>query len=163
LHYVFEWLTILGRSRLRRITGIDSLIKVNAQATLYRPGAFSQTSRRRGYPEQHRRVAYVLYLTRDWRAVRAVSSVPRRAGRGRRGLMPRFNSLIVPRAAPHVVSYVAPFATQPRYAITGWLCDGPETMEGVCGRLGSSASAKPRPTSGNRSGAHVGMRSNEQA
>ena len=42
---------------------------------------------------------------------------------------PRYNSLtlfMVP--TMHVVSYVAPFAKQPRYAITGWLCDGPETM-----------------------------------
>jgi len=41
LHYVFEW---LNDSRtlevLRRITGIDTLVKVNAQATLYRPGHF---------------------------------------------------------------------------------------------------------------------------
>jgi hypothetical protein len=53
---------------LRRITGIDALIKVNAQATLYRPGHFLKHHDDSGYPEQHRRVAYVLYLTRDWRA-----------------------------------------------------------------------------------------------
>jgi len=131
LHSAFEW---LNDSRtlevLRRITGIDALIKVNAQATLYRPGHFLKHHDDSGHPEQHRRVAYVLYLTRGWRADWGGQLQFLDAhGEVEEVWMPRFNSLglfLVP--APHVVSYVAPFATQPRYAITGWLCDGPETM-----------------------------------
>jgi SM-20-related protein len=131
LHYVFEW---LNDSRtlevLRRITGIDALIKVNAQATLYRPGHFLNRHDDSGYPEQHRRVAYVLYMTRGWRADWG-GQLQFLDGHGEveEAWMPRFNSLglfLVPK--PHVVTYVAPFATQPRYAITGWLCDGPEKV-----------------------------------
>ena len=127
LHEVFEW---LNDSRtldvLRSITGIDTLLKVNAQATLYRPGHFLTHHDDSGYAEQHRRVAYVLYLTRGWRAEWGGQLQFLDAhGDVEEVWMPRFNSLglfLVP--TPHVVSYVAPFATQPRFAITGWLCDG---------------------------------------
>jgi len=126
LHYVFEW---LNDSRtlavMRRITGIDALLKANAQATLYRPGHFLNQHDDSGYPEQHRRVAYVLNMTRGWRAewggqLQFLSA----DGEVEEVWMPRFNSLALFRVpTPHIVSYVAPFATQPRYAITGWLCD----------------------------------------
>jgi SM-20-related protein len=131
LHYVFEW---LNDSRtlevLRRITGIDTLVKVNAQATLYRPGHFLTGHDDSGYPEQHRRVAYVLYMTRGWRAEWGGQlQFLDEHGEVEETWMPRFNSLGLFRVpTPHVVTYVAPFATQPRYAITGWLCDGPDEM-----------------------------------
>jgi SM-20-related protein len=128
LHDAFEWLNDARTlAVMRKVTGIDTLIKVNAQATLYRPGHFLSWHDDSGHPEQHRRVAYVLYMTRGWRAewggqlqfIDAQGDVDE-------VWMPRFNSLglfLVP--TPHVVSYVAPFATQPRHAITGWLCDAP--------------------------------------
>jgi SM-20-related protein len=92
------------------------------------PGHFLTQHDDSGYSEQHRRVAYVLYLTRGWRADWG-GQLQFLDARGdvEEVWMPRFNSLglfLVP--TPHVVTYVAPFATQPRYAITGWLCDGPE-------------------------------------
>jgi SM-20-related protein len=130
VHDVFEWLNAARTLEvLRKITGIDALIKVNAQATLYRPGHFLTQHDDSGHAEQHRRVAYVLYLTRGWRADWGgqLQFLDAR-GEVEEVWMPRFNSLglfLVP--TPHVVTYVAPFATQPRYAITGWLCDGPET------------------------------------
>jgi SM-20-related protein len=129
LHYVFEWLNDARTLEvMRRITGIDTLRKANAQATLYRPGHFLTRHDDSGYPEQHRRVAYVLNMTRGWRAdwggqlqfLNAADEVEET-------WMPGYNSLAlftVP--TPHVVSYVAPFAKEPRYAITGWLCDAPE-------------------------------------
>jgi SM-20-related protein len=129
LHAVFEWLNDARTLEvLRKITGIDALVKVNAQATLYRPGHFLTQHDDSGHAEQHRRVAYVLYLTRGWRADWG-GQLQFLDARGdvEEVWMPRFNSLglfLVP--TPHVVTYVAPFATQPRYAITGWLCDGPE-------------------------------------
>ncbi|HUQ53704.1 MAG TPA: 2OG-Fe(II) oxygenase family protein [Gammaproteobacteria bacterium] len=130
LHAVFEWLNDPRTlAVLRKITGIESLLKVNAQATLYRPGHFLSRHDDSGYPEQHRRVAYVLYMTRGWSAdwggqLQFLDA----QGEVEEVWMPRFNSLglfLVP--MPHVVGYVAPFATQPRFAITGWLCDGPAT------------------------------------
>jgi SM-20-related protein len=128
LHAVFEWLNDARTiAVMRAITGIESLLKVNAQATLYRPGHFLSRHDDSGHPEQHRRVAYVLYMTRGWRAdwggqLQFLDA----QGDVEEVWMPSFNSLglfLVP--TPHVVSYVAPFATQPRYAVTGWLCDGP--------------------------------------
>jgi Rps23 Pro-64 3,4-dihydroxylase Tpa1-like proline 4-hydroxylase len=131
LHYVFEW---LNDSRtldvMRKITGVDTHRKVNAQATAYHPGHFLTQHDDSGYPEQHRRVAYVLYLTRGWRPdwggqLQFLTA----EGAVEEAWLPRYNSLVlftVP--APHLVSYVSPFAMQVRYAITGWLCDGPETM-----------------------------------
>jgi SM-20-related protein len=129
LHSVFEWLNSASTLEvLRTITGIDGLIKVNAQATLYRPGHFLTQHDDSGYPEQHRRVAYVLYLARGWRAEWGgqLQFLDAR-GDPEEVWMPRFNSLGLFRVpTQHVVTYVAPFATEPRYAITGWLCDGPE-------------------------------------
>jgi SM-20-related protein len=133
LHYVFEWLNdprTLGV--LRTITGIDTLRKANAQATLYRPGHFLTQHDDSGYPEQHRRVAYVLHMTRGWRAEWG-GELQFLGGDGEieEAWLPRFNSLalfIVPTV--HLVSYVAPFAKESRYAITGWLCDAPELSTG---------------------------------
>lgn len=134
LHAVFEW---LNDSRtlavLRAITGIDTLAKANAQATLYRPGHFLTQHDDSGFPEQHRRVAYVLNMTRVWRAEWGGQLQFLNAnGEVEEAWMPRFNSLAlftVP--TPHCVSYVAPFATQSRYAVTGWLCDAPDSGGGM--------------------------------
>lgn len=126
LHRVLEWLnTAETLEALRRITGIDSLYKANAQATLYRPGNFLKLHDDSGYPQEHRRVAYVLNMTREWRPdwggqLQFVTA----HGDIEEAWMPCFNSLalfLVP--TWHTVSYVSPFAGQPRYAITGWLCD----------------------------------------
>jgi SM-20-related protein len=129
LHAAFEWLNDARTlAVMRAITGIETLLKVNAQATLYRPGHFLSRHDDSGYPEQHRRVAYVLYMTRGWRAEWGGQlQFLNRDDEIEEAWMPRFNSLalfMVP--MPHVVSYVAPFAKQSRYAITGWLCDPPE-------------------------------------
>jgi SM-20-related protein len=134
LHSVFEWLNDARTLEvLRKITGIDALVKVNAQATHYRPGHFLTRHDDSGHAEQHRRVAYVLYLTRGWHADWG-GQLQFLDARGdvEEVWMPRFNSLglfLVP--TPHVVTYVAPFAAQPRYAITGWLCDAPENDVGT--------------------------------
>jgi Rps23 Pro-64 3,4-dihydroxylase Tpa1-like proline 4-hydroxylase len=129
LHYVFEWLNdprtldVLGK-----ITGIDTLRKANAQATLYRPGHFLTWHDDSGYPEQHRRVAYVLNMTQSWRAdwggqLQFLNS----NGDVEEVWMPNYNSLTLFRVpTPHIVTYVTPFAKRSRYAITGWLCDAPE-------------------------------------
>jgi Rps23 Pro-64 3,4-dihydroxylase Tpa1-like proline 4-hydroxylase len=126
LHSVFEW---LNDSRtldvLRQITGIDTIRKADAQATLYQPGHFLKQHDDTNRSAERRRVAYVLQLTRRWRAdwgghlhfLNADGDIGET-------WMPQWNSLsLFEVPVPHVVGYVAPFATQPRYAITGWLCD----------------------------------------
>lgn len=94
---------------------------VGAQATRYRPGQFLRQHDDR-HEDEGRRYAYVLNLSRDWEAdwggllqfVDARGSVVET-------FVPRFNSLSlfkVPYA--HLVTPVAPWAREPRLAITGW-------------------------------------------
>ncbi|MCC2977361.1 2OG-Fe(II) oxygenase [Sphingomonas sp. PL-96] len=110
---------------VRAITGMPSLIKADAQATLFAPNHFLAMHDDRGTGEEGRQIAYVLSLTRDWR--------PDWGGyllfyddedEVIAGMKPRFNSLNlfqVPQR--HNVSYVPPFAPLGRYAITGWFRD----------------------------------------
>src|SRR5690606_14871045 len=119
LHYVFEWLNDASTlDVMRRITGIDTLCKVNAQATAYHPGHFLTRHDDSGYPEQHRRVAYVLYMTRGWRPEWGGQLQFLTAdGEVEEVWLPRYNSLALFRVpTPHLVSYVSPFAKQARYA-----------------------------------------------
>jgi Rps23 Pro-64 3,4-dihydroxylase Tpa1-like proline 4-hydroxylase len=126
LHRVFEFLNEPDTlDLLRKVTGIADLLKADAQATLYRPGHFLTRHDDIGRDNEHRRVAYVLGMTRNWRAdwgghLQFLDE----NGEVEEVWMPRFNSLALFRVpTPHTVSYVAPYAKQPRYAITGWLCD----------------------------------------
>lgn len=112
---------------MRDITGEDTVIKADAQATRYRPGHFLNTHDDMG-EHSERRVAYVMSFSQNWRAdwggqllflddddtVNA-------------GHTPAFNSLTlfaVPRR--HIVTPVASFAGDARYSITGWLRDDPK-------------------------------------
>ena len=106
----------------RAITGEPAIRLVNGQATRYLPGHFL-TSHDDGVDGEDRVAAYVINLTRNWRADwggllqfnNASDDIPL-------ALKPGFNTIHlfrVPRQ--HSVSYVTPFAAAPRYAITGWL------------------------------------------
>lgn len=110
---------------IRRITGIPTLVKADAQATLYAPGHFlavhddSQAA-------EGRRVAYVLnFCAEDWRPDwGAYLNFFNEDGDIEFGFRPRFNALnlfAVPQR--HHVSYTPPFAPVARYAITGWFRD----------------------------------------
>jgi Rps23 Pro-64 3,4-dihydroxylase Tpa1-like proline 4-hydroxylase len=126
LHDVFEWLNDPRTLEVfRTITGIESIAKADAQATYYRPGHFLTQHDDSGKPKELRRVAYVLNMTRGWRADWGGQlQFLDEANEVEEVWMPRFNALalfLVP--TPHVVTYVPPFAREPRYAITGWLCD----------------------------------------
>jgi Rps23 Pro-64 3,4-dihydroxylase Tpa1-like proline 4-hydroxylase len=110
---------------VRAITGMPSLIKADAQATLFAPNHFLAMHDDRGTGEEGRQVAYVLSLARDWR--------PDWGGYLLfydedddviAGMKPRFNCLNLFRVPQrHNVSYVPPFAPLGRYAITGWFRD----------------------------------------
>ena len=104
----------------RAVTGIATMVKAGAQATLYAPGHF--LTYHDDAPAQNRRVAYVLSLTKDWHPDwggllqfydrnRAITDI----------FMPRFNALslfTVPQY--HAVTFVPPYAPIGRYSITGW-------------------------------------------
>ena len=110
---------------VRQITGIPTIIKGDAQATLYAPGHFlglhSDSDVGEGWL-----VAYVMNFcaeqwTPDWGGYLNFYDAD---GDVSAGYKPRFNAINmfkVPR--PHAVSYVPPFAPVGRYAITGWFRD----------------------------------------
>jgi SM-20-related protein len=106
----------------RALTGDARVRRVNAQATRYRPGQFlrehTDVDTREG-----RLYAYVLNLSRDWRAdwgglLQFIGDRGEVTGT----LLPRWNTLslfTVPTG--HAVSLVAPWAREDRLSITGWL------------------------------------------
>jgi len=110
---------------VRQVTGISTVVKCDAQATLYAPGHFLTRHNDDADASMHRRVAYVLGFTKSWHPDWGgllqfyddddnVTDV----------FMPRFNSLslfTVPQF--HAVTYVAPYAPMGRLAITGWFQD----------------------------------------
>lgn len=109
---------------LREVTGIKTLVKADAQATLYAPGQFLAVHDDSHVAEGWQ-VAYVLSLTRDWRPDwGGYLNFLDDEGDVVAGLRPRFNALnlfAVPQR--HHVTYVPPFAPVGRYSITGWARD----------------------------------------
>lgn len=108
---------------VRAVTGIDKLIKADAQATLFAPnhylGRHIDSHVAEGWE-----VAYVLNLARedwhpDWGGYLLFLDED---GDVVEGFRPRFNTLNLFRVPqPHLVSYVPPFAPIGRLAVTGWL------------------------------------------
>lgn len=109
-------------SVMRRVTGIQEVNRVYAQATMYAPGSFLLAHDDRVDVEE-RRLAYVINLTRHWRPDwGGMLHFSRPNGDVSETFFPHFNSMsvfLVPQT--HFVSYVPPFAQGPRNAITGWL------------------------------------------
>ena len=112
-------------SFIRKVTGIDTIRKGDAQATLYAPGHFLGRHIDSHVAEGWR-VAYVLNLAGDdwhpdWGGYLTFLDDD---GDIIEGWRPRFNTLnlfAVPQS--HAVSYVPPFAPPQRFAITGWVRD----------------------------------------
>ncbi|MGH2506908.1 MAG: 2OG-Fe(II) oxygenase [Gammaproteobacteria bacterium] len=106
---------------IRSITGVDNIIRANAQATRYLPGHFLK-QHTDDYVERGRELAYVINLTKNWQAhwgglLQFMDS----DGKVIDTFLPRFNTLSLFRVpTSHCVSLVAPFATSARYSITGW-------------------------------------------
>ena len=107
----------------RAVTGLDSLFKADAQATLFAPnhylGRHNDSHVAEGWE-----VAYVLNLARedwhpDWGGYLLFLDGD---GDVVEGFRPRFNALNLFRVPQsHLVTYVPPFAPLGRLAVTGWL------------------------------------------
>jgi|APFEC2959095171_1045051.scaffolds.fasta_scaffold00028_89 SM-20-related protein len=113
---------------LEKIAGANGLGFADAQATRYGAGDFL-TAHDDDVPGKHRHAAYVLGLTRGWRAEwGGLLLFHGGTGGVAEGYVPAFNTLslfAVPQ--PHSVSLVAPFAGGPRLSITGWLRRRPDS------------------------------------
>jgi SM-20-related protein len=106
----------------RAITSVRSIMYVDSQATLYKPGHFL-TRHDDNIPDKKRVAAYVLSFTPRWNADwGGILQFIDRDGHIAEGYTPVFNALNLFRVPQfHCVSCVAPFAQAGRYSITGWL------------------------------------------
>lgn len=113
---------------VRAVTG-EPVVKVDAQATCYRPGHFLTQHDDLGVGE--RRAAYTIGLTRGWRPDWGGQLLFHDTdGDIVRGFAPRFNVLTLFKVPmSHSVAPVAPYAAAPRHMITGWLRDDPPDGE----------------------------------
>ena len=109
---------------VRAVTG-ETVTKVDAQATCYRPGHFLTQHDDRGVGE--RRAAYTIGLTRAWRPDWGGQLLFHGDdGDVWRGHAPRHNVLTLFKVPmQHSVAPVAPYAAGPRLTIAGWLRDDP--------------------------------------
>ena len=107
---------------LRDISSDLEVRKVEFQATNYAPGHFLKLHNDMAKAGDDRRYACVVGLTKEWQSdwgglLQFVDD-----NKVTRSFTPSFNSCAffkVPR--DHQVSYVAPYASKPRYSLTGWL------------------------------------------
>jgi SM-20-related protein len=106
---------------IRAITGEHQINFADSFAARYDPGDYT-TSHDDGIGT--RKAAYVFGLTKQWRSDwGGLLLFHGENGQVESGLIPGFNILTlfaVPRM--HSVSVVAPFATEPRFTVTGWFC-----------------------------------------
>lgn len=123
LHPLFEFLNSDNYlAFMRALTGLLTIRRVTAQATAYRPGQFLRQHTDID-SSQGREYAFVLNLSRDWRAdwgglLQFVTA----EGVVIDTFHPRWNTLTLFKVpTDHLVSMVMPWAEQPRLAITGWL------------------------------------------
>lgn len=108
---VYRWLQELSEEP--KLSGVE------IQATRFTPGAFLSTHH--DGPNEDRKIAAVLGLSRDWSVDWGGNLLFLCAEDGLQGLVPGFNRLdlfAVPQF--HCVSPVAPSAPRPRHAISGW-------------------------------------------
>ena len=106
----------------RDLTGDDRIVYADCMATRYLPGHFL-TAHDDEAPGRDRLYAYVLNLTARWRADwGGMLLFLDEADHVAEGYMPAFNSLNIFKVPQrHDGDGVAPFAGEPRLAITGWL------------------------------------------
>lgn len=115
----------------RTLTGANTLVKVDPQATLYEAGHFLSTHddsnyQRSAQDNSIRRFAIVLGFTKDWSKDWGghTSFYPSLDACHSNSWHPGFNVLSIFEVPTlHSVAYVAPFAGGGRYSITGWLRD----------------------------------------
>jgi len=117
----------------RALTEVNTLVKVDPQATLYESGHFLTTHDDSNYQrpagdQSTRRFAVVLGFTKNWSANWGgqTSFFNRNNPAKTESWNPSFNVLTIFKVPVlHCVNFVTPFAGKGRYSITGWLRDDP--------------------------------------
>ena len=106
----------------RTITGCKQIDFADCQATRYRNGAFL-TRHDDAVEGKQRYFAYVLNLTKDWRAEwGGLLFFPEDKATRIDALVPDFNLLnLFEVGQQHGVTQVASYAPHPRISVTGWL------------------------------------------
>lgn len=109
-------------SLLSKLTGEPNIIYASAQATRYIPGNFL-TRHNDVVEAEGRRIAYVFGFTPQWHPDwGGILHFFHQDGELKDSWVPSFNNLaLFDVHHPHSVSFIAPFARAPRFAITGWL------------------------------------------
>ena len=123
-HRVLEFLNAPDFIEFARYLGDDpDITHVTAQCTRYRPGQYLMPHEDVDQEEgEGRRYAFVINLTRDWRPdwggqLQFIDP----DGGITDTFLPRWNALSLFRVPQrHQVTFVSPWAAQPRHAITGW-------------------------------------------
>lgn len=124
LHQVFEFLNSAEMfSLISAITGLKDLKYAAAQYTSYTSGQFL-TRHKDDIAREGRRVAYVIGLSKKWHPDwGGLLHFFEEDGTPRDFWMPSFNTLsLFDVQHVHSVSYVTPFAKEPRLSLTGWFC-----------------------------------------
>jgi Rps23 Pro-64 3,4-dihydroxylase Tpa1-like proline 4-hydroxylase len=104
------------------ITQDKEIVKCEVQACWYAPVQFLKLHQDNNPRGEDRRYAYVLGLTREWQTdwgglLQFVDN-----GKVTHTVTPGFNTLTIFKVPQdHQVSYIAPYALQPRFTVTGWM------------------------------------------
>ena len=122
LHSIFEFLN--GREMLDfvcKVSDRDDLLSADAQYTRYTAGQFL-TRHRDDVSSEERRLAYVLAFSKDWHPDwGGLLQFYEDDGTPRDAWSPKFNSMsLFDIRHVHSVTYVTPFALNPRLSLTGW-------------------------------------------
>ncbi len=108
-------------SFINRVTGRDDIVSADAQFTRYTPGHFL-TRHKDDITRERREIAYVMGFSQrwhpDWGGLLQFFGDD---GTPRDFWIPQFNTLsLFDVRHVHAVSYVTPFAKEPRLSLTGW-------------------------------------------
>lgn len=123
LNRVLEWLNKVDTlAYFQKLTQNNTIKKINAQATKYRPGHFL-TQHNDENRDEGRLYAYVIGFSKDWNPDwGGLLHILNDQGEIIKTLIPEYNSLSIFKVPQnHFVSYVTPFSSSSRLAITGWL------------------------------------------
>ena len=112
-------------SFIREITGYQNLKSAAAQYTRYMPGQF--LTRHRDQTNDERRLAFVFGFTERWHPDwGGLLQFFEEDGTPREAWVPAFNTVsMFDIRHIHSVTYVAPYAVEPRLSLTGWFRDKP--------------------------------------